>query len=423
MVMVMGTLLLCLGAGAAVGAFVIPKPKPAPRLVLHAAAPGKTTTNNPPAQRVQHAVEPEDILRVATEELPALKPAHLAAALLRQGKALVQPKQAERRRRLVKSAEYQALVRAALASMAAAAAGSTNVRHAHDALLGMALAEFPLNAHPDVQAAVEQLVCGGAVFAAALRPGEVSGLAWCWDKLGLDPGALPAALQERLASFPFRVRIGALREDLLNVAAIVEEVALRRDSILLGSKSIEESRLTAWQGPKPFYYSDKEMAPSVMTPRIAAIRDQLEEITGVFYDCVLINLYEDGKTAMRYHIGAWSSRGWGSGSLIRNTLTPLSLHTTHTKTNQQKDPDQGVHWTTNTAVVSIGDTREFCLRDMATKGAEEHHRFWVAQADAVEMVGDCQERYQHCVKVCEEAADAGPRISLVYKQSLELLPS
>ena len=106
------------------------------------------------------------------------------------------------------------------------------------------------------------------LFAAALRPGEVSGLAWCWDKLGLDPGALPAALQERLASFPFRVRIGALRgekeEDLLNVAAIVEEVALRRDSILLGSKSIEESRLTAWQGPKPW---PRRLRPPRRPPR------------------------------------------------------------------------------------------------------------------------------------------------------------
>lgn len=72
-------------------------------------------------------------------------------------------------------------------------------------------------------------------------------------------------------------------------------------------------------------------------------------------------------------------------------------------------------------MISIGDTREFALRDIATKGQKEHHRFFVAQADAVEMVGDCQARYQHCVKVCEHAGDAGPRISLVYKQSLELV--
>lgn len=344
---------------------------------------------------MQHVREPEEILAVVTAELAVLKPTHLATALLRMGKALVQPRHAARRRGLVASAEFAALAREALRRVAA----PEGVRHAPDALVGLSLLEFPLQAHPDVRATVERLfqdaaLLGGGARVQALAPGEISALAWCWTKLGLDRTDLPAALGERLGAFPFRVRVGALRGDNgggeqgdpLDLPEIIEEVALRRDSITLGSKSIEESRLTAWQGPKPFYYSNKEMAPSPMTPRIAAIRDRLAEVTGVFYDCVLINLYEDGKTAMRYHI----------------------------------DPDQGVHWTTNTAVVSIGDTREFCLRDIETKGKREHHRFFVSQADAVEMVDDCQERYQHCVKVCEHAEDAGPRVSLVYKQSLSL---
>lgn len=36
------------------------------------------------------------------------------------------------------------------------------------------------------------------------------------------------------------------------------------------------------------------------------------------------------------------------------------------------------------------------------------------------MTGDCQWRFQHAVKVCSNAEDAGPRMSLVFKQSLEL---
>lgn len=71
--------------------------------------------------------------------------------------------------------------------------------------------------------------------------------------------------------------------------------------------------------------------------------------------------------------------------------------------------------------MSIGDTREFLLRDLETKGKRARHRFFVSQADAVEMTGDCQERYQHSIKACEHENDAGPRISLVYKQSLELV--
>lgn len=346
---------------------------------------------------MQHAVEPEEILQVVTEERPNLKAAHLAAALLRLGKGLVQPRDAERRQRLVETVMLQELVCEALGLITTAG----GVRHAHDALLGMALLEFPLlrDGQQDVRAAVERLfhdatlLGGGGPGFERLAPGEVSGLAWSWTKMGLEHEALPAAFRDRLATFPFRVRIGALKgaagDDLLDLSAIIEEVALRRDSVTVGSKGIEieESRLTAWQGPKPFFYSEKEMAPSPMTPRVAAIRDRLFQVTGIYHDCVLVNLYEDGKVGMRYHI----------------------------------DPDQGVLWSTNTAVVSIGDTREFCIRDIETKGQREHHRFFVSAADAVEMIRDCQEKYQHCVKVCAQADDAGPRISLVYKQSLELM--
>lgn len=120
----------------------------------------------------------------------------------------------------------------------------------------------------------------------------------------------------------------------------------------------------------------------------------------------------------------------------------------------------GVYWSPNTVVVSIGDTREFCLREIEEKEEEDdfsnsrsrssssstsngkstcgsdgkgkamdvkkkkkgkqssHHRFFVAQNDVTEMTGECQWRYQHAVKVCDDADDAGPRMSLVYKQSL-----
>jgi alkylated DNA repair dioxygenase AlkB len=395
---------LVVSAAAATASFLSPPPPPASSsnnkaanppssccrpstrrrlpLLLHAAAANKAANKATPAQRVQIAVEPEAILQVVTEERLRLKPSHLAVALFRIAKALVPVRHQQRRQRLVASTEFKALVQEALA-------GASRVRHIHDALLGIALAEFPLMAHPDVRGTVERLFAelGEGESFRELQPGDLSGLAWSWEKLGLDAGALPAAFQAKLTTFPFRVRIGALgkgggKQDFLDLEAIVEEVALRRDSILIGSKSIEESRLTAWQGPCPFYYSNKTMSASPMTSRIAAIRDRLADETGVFYDCVLINLYENGEVGMRYH----------------------------------SDPDQGLYWSTTTAVVSIGDTREFCLRDVASKGKIEHHRFFVSQACVVEMVDDCQIRYQHCVK---QAGEAGPRVSLVFKQSLE----
>ena len=39
--------------------------------------------------------------------------------------------------------------------------------------------------------------------------------------------------------------------------------------------------------------------------------------------------------------------------------------------------------------------------------------------DAVVMRDDCQERLQHCIRVERRAEDAGPRMSLVFKERVK----
>jgi alkylated DNA repair dioxygenase AlkB len=167
----------------------------------------------------------------------------------------------------------------------------------------------------------------------------------------------------------------------------VPEVALRRDVIYLdgGSRAVEEARLTAWQSDigATFLYSGKEMVPPPggLTPSVAAVRDALAALTGVRYDSVLINYYEDGKCGMRYHV----------------------------------DPLYNA-WTPRTAVVSLGATRQFVFREMSDHSVRWH--YLVSSGDVVVMSGDCQERLQHCVKVEAAAEDAGPRMSLVFKERI-----
>ena len=53
--------------------------------------------------------------------------------------------------------------------------------------------------------------------------------------------------------------------------------------------------------------------------------------------------------------------------------------------------------------------------------ATDHACRWqyaVSNGDAVVMYGDCQDRLQHAIVVEKAAADAGPRMSLVYKQRI-----
>lgn len=45
--------------------------------------------------------------------------------------------------------------------------------------------------------------------------------------------------------------------------------------------------------------------------------------------------------------------------------------------------------------------------------------FTVRSGDVTRMHDDCQERFQHSIKVEREAADATERVSLVYKKRLD----
>ena len=45
-------------------------------------------------------------------------------------------------------------------------------------------------------------------------------------------------------------------------------------------------------------YSGKIMAPVPFTANVAKVRDIIERETGVYYDCCLINWYDDGECAV-----------------------------------------------------------------------------------------------------------------------------
>lgn len=79
------------------------------------------------------------------------------------------------------------------------------------------------------------------------------------------------------------------------------------------------------------------------------------------------------------------------------------------------DPDVGTVWTQDTSVVSVGDTRQFALRQTLDH-SRGRHAFYLFSGDCVRMTEGCQRDYQHCVKVAKE--DVGARISLVFKQSM-----
>uniref|UniRef100_A0A383V5G7 Fe2OG dioxygenase domain-containing protein n=1 Tax=Tetradesmus obliquus TaxID=3088 RepID=A0A383V5G7_TETOB len=177
----------------------------------------------------------------------------------------------------------------------------------------------------------------------------------------------------------------------LRLNDVTSEVTLSRDVIYLsddagGSRAVPEARLTGWQSDigATFKYSGKEMQPQAggMSQTCAQVREVLREVTGEAFDSLLINYYPDGKAGMRFHV----------------------------------DPLYGC-WTPTAAVVSLGDTRQFVFRRIDDFSVRWNYR--VCNGDVVVMFGDCQEQLQHAIKVEAAAGDAGPRVSLVYKQRLK----
>ncbi|KAK9830177.1 hypothetical protein WJX72_010148 [[Myrmecia] bisecta] len=207
-------------------------------------------------------------------------------------------------------------------------------------------------------------------------------LSWALQRLGRTPAAAWVHA-ELMGSPPFTVVPGFIPD--LRMADVLAEITLQRDLIVMADgRVVEEARETAWQSDAglTFCYSGKEMSGGSLTPFVAHIRDRLAAYFGVYYDSVLINHYPDGKAGMRYH----------------------------------SDPLYGV-WDSDTAVVSLGDTREFVFRDVLPSlgppipaGADSrskagkpwaepaHMPYLIANGDVVRMFGDCQDRFQHCIK-------------------------
>lgn len=191
------------------------------------------------------------------------------------------------------------------------------------------------------------------------------------------------------------------------------------------------------------------------------VRDALAATTGVVYDSVLVNLYPDGKAGMRFHVdplyGRWTPRqavvslgdtrtfvfreisdynvrcvrggrrrgrcrqakganwqgrcfGWDS----REVLPPLQTCTWHACVAQQQQ--QAVETACPLCLGPHPYPTPILVPHVCT------HPRWtysVRNGDCVLMFGDCQDRLQHCIKVERRGEDAGPRMSLVFKERLK----
>lgn len=227
-----------------------------------------------------------------------------------------------------------------------------------------------------------------------LAPYDITAVECACRRLELPPESFSFISNAYKAlQLPFHITCG-FANNLVSIHDIRKEVKFNADILTTrDGRRVQERRETCWMadsGVGGLAYSGKIMAPVPFTSTVAIVRDSLYDRTGIYYDCCLLNWYEDGEAACKFH----------------------------------SDPDHGRLWSVDTAIISIGETRRFNLRKISTNGGSsdssesEHFSYHVINGDCFHMFGDCQDTFQHCVMKSEGPTNNSPRASLVFKKSL-----
>ena len=204
---------------------------------------------------------------------------------------------------------------------------------------------------------------------------DVSHIYWCVEKFCQVDSIAAALLQDSEVcnaiefidsvndnlKLPFKVLHKMLHSRLdITMNTLLHEIPFKND--ILKSKDgklFTERRKTCWMVEEHsniggLAYSGKIMPPIPMSPTVASINNILEEKTGMYFDCVLINYYQDGECSCAWH----------------------------------QDPDMGVMWSTDSVIVSFGETRKFSLRKNAVT-KEKHFVYPLENLDGFLMFGTC----------------------------------
>lgn len=160
-----------------------------------------------------------------------------------------------------------------------------------------------------------------------------------------------------------------------HLAGLLEEIAWERHALRIYGRAVPMPRLIAMYGPVGYAYSGVVHPPRPLPPRVAAIRDRLEAVTGRRFNSVLLNLYRDGRDGVGWH----------------------------------RDDDYAHGGRPDIGSVSFGATRRFQMRDDAGRRDEI-----ALEAGSLLLVGgEALMRWWH--RVPKTAREVGPRVNLTFR--------
>jgi len=74
----------------------------------------------------------------------------------------------------------------------------------------------------------------------------------------------------------------------------------QKDIIMFG-KRVNQPRLMAWHGDKPYTYSGLTLMPNKWTVNLLSLKEQIEEVAETSFNSALLNLYRNGQDHMGWH--------------------------------------------------------------------------------------------------------------------------
>lgn len=174
---------------------------------------------------------------------------------------------------------------------------------------------------------------------------------------------------------------GFVSDDEAAMAALLDELPLRQETIVIFGREVLTPRLTSWHGdPGASYaYSGRRFEPEPWTPGLAHLRDALEAEAGLRFNSALANYYRDGSDSMGAHADDEPELG--------------------------PSPDD-----VRIASISLGAPRRFVLAHRASKAKRE---LSLGEGSLLVMGGRLQRTHTH--RVPKTKRPVGPRLNLTFR--------
>lgn len=178
----------------------------------------------------------------------------------------------------------------------------------------------------------------------------------------------------------FELREGFLAPERTSalMAGLLETVPWEVEEITIFQKVMPCPRLTAWYGDEGagYVYSGIPHEPLPWTAELASLRDEVCAATGARFNSVLLNRYRGGEDSVSWH---------------RDDEPELG-----------RDPV--------IASLSLGATRRFKLRDLATKETQDLD---LGDGSLLIMSGPSQREWEHCAPKTKRPV--GERVNLTFR--------